>query len=102
MKKRLRYDSSMTDVSDVAALVFGELVKLTAPVLIAYQCDLYHDALWLSANLKGTEYEFPYSFDQSGTSLIVDPPIAIREHAYRIRVCVTEGTAWFDAVPYTV
>lgn len=99
MRTRLKYDASMTDVSEVASLVFGELVKLTAPVLQAYHSDLYHDALWLSANLKGRSVTFPYSYDNCGTSLVSEPKIAVRLFAYRVTVSLDDyGTAWLELV----
>lgn len=100
MRIRLSYDNTMTNVSAVRQLVFGELVKLTAPVLTHYHSDLYHDALWLAEQCHGAEVTFRYSFDESGT-VIGGGMAHMRKHAYRITVGVTDGQAWMDSEPIT-
>jgi hypothetical protein len=90
----LRYDTCLTDMRDVASEVFGHMVQLARPVMVAYHSDLYHDALWLDQNLSGAEYTFFWSFNDTGT--IIGTPgneIGRRKYAYLFRVAVVNGRA---------
>lgn len=53
----------------VRAKVFGELVKLTHPILEHYHSDLYHDANWLNTWAKDDleAISFVYGVDDSHT-----------------------------------
>lgn len=60
------------NVSAYGTLVFGELVKLTLPVLRHYHGDLYNDALWINANMyaeQGGAYVFFYGVRDTGTNI---------------------------------
>lgn len=95
MKEMLLFtDTGITDIDHAhgKSKVFGELVKLASPVLAAYHSDLYHDAIWLEANLKGVELTFFFGFDESGTNIGHTTEYIIREHQFRIRVWI-DGSA---------
>lgn len=87
----LSYSTGRTTIDDSAALVFGELVKLTHPVLQGFRSDLYHDAMWLSERLKGDDVTFFYAFDDSGTQICSTEGDLHRGHQYRIRVWCDGG-----------
>lgn len=95
MKEMLLFtDTGIADIDHMVAKsgVFGELVKLALPVLQAYHSDLYHDATWLQANLKGVELTFFFGFDESGTNIGFTTTYITRKHKFRIRVWI-DGSA---------
>jgi hypothetical protein len=70
----------------IRAKVFGELVKLAAPRMEAYQSDLYHDAVFLR-DYFDEPMTFFYSFDTHGTTLGTESDrIYHLYHLYKITV----------------
>lgn len=69
LKKRLYgFTQDWADAKGpVLAGVFGELVKLAAPVVMHYVGDLWHDAMWLD-KLQGPG-RFYFSVREYGTSI---------------------------------
>ncbi len=73
-----------TPVRECIQLVFGELVKLAAPVVERFHSDLYWDAKWLDAHLEkglsgivlgvpcASDFSFFYGVDDHGTSIGTD------------------------------
>lgn len=77
-------------LTSVRAGVFGELVKLAAPVLEHYHSDLFHDAEWLGKYLNGP-MEFYFSVDDSGTCIGIDERVTLyRAKHYHIIVALDE------------
>lgn len=63
---------AITDIGEAKSHVFGALVRMATPVLEAYHSDLYHDALWLMENLKGSDFTFFYGVAEGSTGMSVD------------------------------
>lgn len=94
---RLSYVTGATDVAGCVQLVFGHLVRLAAPIMKAYWCDLYTDALWLQGFVRGESVTFYWSLDESGTSIGTDQPLATtREHKYRFTVTIVGGKSTLE------
>lgn len=99
--KFLRYESDSTDIAPAASLVFGELVKLAAPILTSYHGDLYHDAAWLQKYMKGPTFTFFYAVDEAGTSIGIVAKFVFQRSTLRRAVTVTNtnGRITFTAIP---
>lgn len=80
------------DVSVLASAVFGEMIKLSAPIVAHYHGDLYHDAMWLSEFLTGQRLDFAWSFDGNGTNIGTDESLVLRRRVWvRFTVTATNG-----------
>src|SRR4051794_40653644 len=89
--------TNINDLWQGPQLVFMHLAKLSQPHLTEYQSDWYHDALWLSENMKGQAVEFYYSFNNSGTSIGVDPVVVqARAYSYRLVAFIKGGSAYLN------
>lgn len=75
-----------TDVRSAAQFIFAELLELARPIVLSYTSDLYHDALWLERYVRGTEFSFVWSCDETGTAIGTDEKLGVREYAYRFTV----------------
>lgn len=81
------------DLSAVRATLFGELVKLAAPVIEHYHSDLFHDARWIEEHVDGAPMSFDFVARPCGTYIGVDVE-AMREalvlkptdRAYRVAI----------------
>jgi hypothetical protein len=94
-KRCLNYISGNPTINESArASVFGELVKLTRPLLSAYTSDLYHDAHWLAGNVIGNDVTFYFGVRESGTSIGLNADLVAKINlvTFRIRVYVEEGS----------
>lgn len=80
--------ASGRDMESTRSLVFGELVKIAAPVMVTFHSDLFHDATWLQEHMTGREFEFYWSVNHSGTSIGTDRAGARREHVFHVRVWI--------------
>lgn len=68
---RLTMGWSFTDETSgtpILSHLFAEMVKRAIPVVQAYHGDLFHDAEWLRANVKG-ECEFWFMVRECGTNI---------------------------------
>lgn len=72
-KTFLRYGSGddAEYIESVRAALFGELVKLATPLVEHYHGDVYHDAIWVQANVTGP-MEFFFGADDCGTAIGTD------------------------------
>ena len=91
-------------VLHASARVFGQKVKLSAPVQEYYHSDLFHDAKQLEVVLSefsdATKVEWFWSVDVSGTTWHgpkVDYPESVRECLYRFEV-VREARSWGEVL----
>jgi hypothetical protein len=93
--RRIGYETGRTEISETGthAAVFAELVTLSRPIVSHYLSDLYHDALWLSRNLTGSDTTFYYGLRETGTSIGFDADLVGAHNValYRIRVYVVDG-----------
>lgn len=112
----------MTDTSDVmrdivtlcagwgdavpSSLIFGQLAKRAAPVIDRYHSDLYHDALWIEAEIHGPDVFF-WGVDECGTAMGRGSDrnpgfvLAARRTVYRVEVAHDDRDRWtmsFEAV----
>jgi len=83
-RKRVRYDSTATDIRAALSATFGRMVELAAPMVAFHLGDLYYDARWLHENANGTTFTFLWSFDDTGTNIGTIPETLNRAHGYRI------------------
>lgn len=77
----------------ILAAVFKHMYRLSKPVLQHFEGDLFHDALWLHANVTGPGVIF-YGFNNSGTAIDFDlRSVAIqgRDYIYRLDLRYTFG-----------
>lgn len=65
--EQLIYVSDCKGVEVAVAQVFGRLLNLGIPVLTHHHADLYHDALWLKEEMRGTSFAFYYGVRPTGT-----------------------------------
>lgn len=82
------------DATSIRAGMFGEMVKLAAPVLRAYHSDLFHDALWIAEKVMGP-IEFDWLVREMGTHIGETAGIAPRASGdimYRVTLKVERGT----------
>lgn len=87
--------NDLTSLEQAPQFVFGKLADLSAPVLIAYRSDLYHDALWLQEHMTGQVLSFFYSFNQTGTYIGEDESLArMREHVYKLTAFIVGDAAY--------
>lgn len=80
--------TDLVDVAQVVHHVFGRLIQLAGPVVKHYHSDLYHDSVWLAANVTGNRFEFWFSFNESGTHIGTDSEYVVpwRVNAYHVTV----------------
>ncbi len=93
---RLLYISHATDVRPALSLMFGELVKLAAPVLTHFHGDLYHDALWLHQHVTGDTFTFYWSVRATGTTIGTEAPTSQCTHAYRFTMTCRDGDLRYE------
>lgn len=78
-------------LTDVAHLIFGQLVRLSQPHIERYYADLWHDAAWIGNNVTGEHAEFWFGADADGTAIGTDASLVARyrTNAWRITCDVT-------------
>jgi hypothetical protein len=101
MKTLLNGSGGAVALRDARSLIFGELVKLSAPVLEHYHGDLYHDAVWIMENIDTDAVTFYYAFNKTGTTIGTDRDYVAyssRKHMYVITVACVDGRVTIDVV----
>lgn len=95
----LRADDDMTEdtLDSVRAAIFGVLVRLATDRVEAYQSDLYHDAIWLKANVSGPTLFF-YGVRDTGTNIAHPEGEELvrqwNETTWRVEVTRTDHGKW--------
>lgn len=94
----LRYDEDMSEstLDSVRAALFGVLVELAQSRVKHYQSDLYHDAIWIKANVSGPTGFF-YGVRESGTDIRPDDVDLVRKynpHTWRVELTRTDRGKW--------
>lgn len=87
----LSYVTGATTVDDSKAATFGHMVRLAAPIMRAFQGDLFYDAQWLNDVMTGQSFTFVFAVDQSGTEIGHEGRPLTREHVFRFTVTTTDG-----------
>lgn len=90
----LRHDEDVSH--SVRALLFGELMKLAAPRVQHYHCDLYHDAHWIGENVSEPT-TFYFGADNCGTAIGTIQEYINRKNVWRVTL-VGENGKYFAAI----
>jgi len=84
----------------VRAAIFGHMVRLARPILVRYQSDLYHDAMWLASVIDACTF---YYLIRPGTLIYRDAVDAdavahqLGAVLYRFDLTQDRGT-WYLAI----
>lgn len=92
VSQRLCHGETSSELESAKARIFGELVRLAAPVLSRYHSDLYYDAKWLDENIT-RPCVFYYGVRDSGTHIGNDRSL-IEKHSdvfYIMILCKEDG-----------
>jgi hypothetical protein len=80
--------------------IFREMFRRAVPVVKFYEGDLFHDALWIKANIAGPSEDrqgFYYGVRDTGTSIGFDESLVSYSNkiTYYVVLTQTERDAWF-------